>query len=326
SDERAGTEQAPRVLNRHVVLAEMHAIGSRGQRHVEAVVDDERHTKRSQRLFDGARRCDHGARLAVLVAQLHERGAAFGGEPRQFGKIAAAGALGIDDGIEPQIDAHHATLMRARKVARSRPCSASMMALAKLPGPAAPAPASSPAMPSAPSAATAASQASLSTASAAPSSAEPAQPMAVTRPISGWPLRIAVQRLPSVTRSMSPVSATTVPESLAACAAASSEASPPNSGTNSDRLSRTTAGRRANSVPANAARPGERSMNTGSSTHGMRAASAAPRAASMAARRSASKVPRLTRSASADATKAAISSGEMVIDGTAPAASSTLAV
>ena len=40
-----------------------------------------------------------------------------------------------------------------------------------------------------------------------PTSAEPAQPMAVTRPISGWPFSIVVSRAPSVIRSIVPVSA-----------------------------------------------------------------------------------------------------------------------
>jgi hypothetical protein len=71
-------------------------------------------------------------------------------------------------------------------------------------------------------------------------------------------------------------------------------------------------------------------MKTGSSTQGFSDPSppcpSAPSATSIAVRRSASKVPRLTNSASAPATKAAISSGEIVIDGMAPAASSTFAV
>ena len=67
-------------------------------------------------------------------------------------------------------------------------------------------------------------------------------------------------------------------------------------------------------------------MNTGSSTHGMRRSPATSSAAAVASRRSASNVPRLTSSASARATNAPISSAESVIDGMAPAASSTFAV
>ncbi len=49
-----------------------------------------------------------------------------GAKPRQFGEIVAAGALGIDDGVQAKIDGrcttlHQLTFMRARKVARSRP-------------------------------------------------------------------------------------------------------------------------------------------------------------------------------------------------------------
>ena len=85
----------------------MHAVGFGGERHVDAIVDDERHVKRRQRLFDRPRLLDHGARLADLIAQLDERGAALGAKPRQIGEIAPAGALRIDDGIEAKIDRHH---------------------------------------------------------------------------------------------------------------------------------------------------------------------------------------------------------------------------
>ena len=57
--------------------------------------------------FDRSRRRDHVARFAFLVAQLNERGAALGAQPRQFRQIAAAGALGIDNGIETKIDRHN---------------------------------------------------------------------------------------------------------------------------------------------------------------------------------------------------------------------------
>ncbi len=121
-----------------------------------------------------------------------------------------AGALGIDDGVETKIDTHHDTLRRARSnVARSSPCSASIIAIAKLPGPCARC--------AGDFAGDAergerrdgvASQGSRSTASAAQTSAAPAQPIAVTSPINGSPLAMAMPRRPSVTVSMSPVSAT----------------------------------------------------------------------------------------------------------------------
>ena len=67
-------------------------------------------------------------------------------------------------------------------------------------------------------------------------------------------------------------------------------------------------------------------MNTGSSTHGTPSSFATSSAIAVASRRSASNVPRLTSSASARATNAPISSADSVIDGIAPAASSTFAV
>ena len=38
-----GRSKAPRVLDRHVVRPEMHAVGTRRKRDIDAVVDDERH-------------------------------------------------------------------------------------------------------------------------------------------------------------------------------------------------------------------------------------------------------------------------------------------
>jgi hypothetical protein len=49
---------------------------------------------------------DHGAGVALLVAQLHQRGAALRQELRELGQAAAARVLGIDNGIEAEIDGH----------------------------------------------------------------------------------------------------------------------------------------------------------------------------------------------------------------------------
>ena len=178
-------------------------------------------------------------------------------------------------------------------------------AAAKLPGPRAVAPAISPATPSADQRRDR-SRATHRFRPRAPrtTSAEPAQPMAVTRPISEWPLAIATRRAPSVTMSSSPVSATTVRAGLGDARGRFVGRIAAEQRRELRGLSRTADGPRANSSRANCARPGERSMKTGSSTQGMRAACTAPSATSMAPRRSASKVPRLTRSASALATKA----------------------
>ena len=96
----------------------MHAIGLGGESDVDAIVDDERHAKRRQRRFDRPRLLDHGARLADLVAQLDERGAALGAKPRQIGEIVPAGALRIDDGVEAKINRHHKTPVIGRTLHR----------------------------------------------------------------------------------------------------------------------------------------------------------------------------------------------------------------
>ncbi len=56
ADHRARPEQAARILDRHVVRPEMHAVGAGGERHIDAIVDDQRHAERRQRLFDRPRR------------------------------------------------------------------------------------------------------------------------------------------------------------------------------------------------------------------------------------------------------------------------------
>ena len=166
-----------------------------------------------------------------------------------------------------------------------------------------------------------------STASAAQTSAEPAQPMAVTSAISGWPLAMAARRAPSVTMSLSPVSATTVAQALATRSRRFVGGSPPNSGANSAALSRTAVGPRAEQLTRES-RARRRAVDEHRIEHPGHARRRRRRRARRRwrARRSASKVPRLTRSASAPATKVPISSARMVIDGTAPAASSMLAV
>ncbi len=108
----------------------MHAVGAYRERDIDAVVDNERHVERRQRRLDRARGGDHRARVVVLVAQLHQGRAASGDAPGEIGEIATAGALGIDDGVEADIDVFHghASLSRARRVARSRLYTASIIA------------------------------------------------------------------------------------------------------------------------------------------------------------------------------------------------------
>src|SRR6185312_6060442 len=324
-DDGRAAEQQPRIGCRHVVLPDMHAVGFGGERHVDAVIDQQRHTGRRERRLQGARLLDHGARAAKLVAQLHQRGAGRYSAGK-IGKRAAAGDGRIDDGIEAEIRVHYVTRARCTTVAPSSACRASSIATAKLPGPADFAAASSPATPKIVSAPAAARQPSVSTARQAVTKADAAHPIAVTFAISGWPLPIAAARVPSVTRSVSPDRASTMVLARAAAITVSRLACTPNSVENSKALSRTTDGPRAASSRAKSARPGARSTKTGSSTHGRSPSEAVSTAISVASRRSRSNVPRLTRRASLRETKSPISSAESVIDGTQPTASRALAV
>ena len=55
------------------------------------------------------------ARLAHLVAQLHQRRAACRHAAREIGEVVAAGHLRIDDGVNAQVDAHQLALPRRQR-------------------------------------------------------------------------------------------------------------------------------------------------------------------------------------------------------------------
>ena len=59
-DDRMRTEQPPRILDRHVVLPQMHPVGAGRERHVGAIVDQERHAERRQPAADRPRGLHHG--------------------------------------------------------------------------------------------------------------------------------------------------------------------------------------------------------------------------------------------------------------------------
>ena len=86
----------------------MHAVGTRGERHVDPIVDDEGDgdTARATALIARAI-STMLPRVALFVAQLQERRPAFGDAARQIGEVAPAGALGIDNGVETQIERLH---------------------------------------------------------------------------------------------------------------------------------------------------------------------------------------------------------------------------
>src|SRR5690606_23146688 len=68
TDDRVRAEQSPRVGCRHVVLADMNTFGLRGQRDVDAVVDQQWSTGRLERGVNGTRLLNHRSRRAMLVA------------------------------------------------------------------------------------------------------------------------------------------------------------------------------------------------------------------------------------------------------------------
>jgi hypothetical protein len=61
---------------------------------------------------DRQRHLDHRSRFAVFVAQLHQRRSALGDPAGKAGRIVAARALRIDDGIQARVDRHQHTLVR----------------------------------------------------------------------------------------------------------------------------------------------------------------------------------------------------------------------
>ena len=106
------------VLRRHVVLADVDAVGARGQRHVDTVVDQQRDLRRRQHAAQGARLLHHGAGGGMLVAQLHQR-RAVDDAAGQIGERAAAGDRRIDQGVKAQIDVHHVTRAWRRRAGSS---------------------------------------------------------------------------------------------------------------------------------------------------------------------------------------------------------------
>jgi hypothetical protein len=75
-EDHVRTDAFARLARRHVVLADMQAMGADGDRHLDAVVDDQLHAAGREQLHQRAALLDQGGIARLLVAQLHERGAA----------------------------------------------------------------------------------------------------------------------------------------------------------------------------------------------------------------------------------------------------------
>ena len=82
----------------------MNPVGPGSERNIDPIVDDKRNSQRHQSRFNGARRLDHGAAIAFLVAQLHKRRSARRNGAGEVEQIVPPGALGIENGVQPQIE------------------------------------------------------------------------------------------------------------------------------------------------------------------------------------------------------------------------------
>ena len=143
-------EPGARLCHRRVGLADVGAVGLGGARHVEAVVDDQRHALRGE---DGPEAAGLGDELRgrqVVVAELDGRDAAADGLLNHGLDAARAGEAAVGDEVEVEREgaaAHQLTLARSARVAGSSPPSRSRSATWNEPGPSARSAASSAATP-----------------------------------------------------------------------------------------------------------------------------------------------------------------------------------
>ena len=86
----------------------MDPVSFRSHRHIDPIVDDQRHAERCQRGLERARLRDHRGGVMHLVTQLHQRRAAGRDRAGKIDEVVAAGVFRIDDGVEAQIELFHA--------------------------------------------------------------------------------------------------------------------------------------------------------------------------------------------------------------------------
>ena len=89
------------MFGRHIVRADMHPVCPGGERHIDSIVDDKNDIKGRQNCFYGTRLFDHGAGIAFFVAQLNQRCSTCRNRAGEIEQVVPAGALGIDNGVEP---------------------------------------------------------------------------------------------------------------------------------------------------------------------------------------------------------------------------------
>jgi hypothetical protein len=122
AQDRVRPEQATGVAGDHVGGADMRAGGTRGQRHVDPVIDEERDPERAQARQDRARVGDELARSTGLVAVLEQRGPAPRRGGGELGQWPIAAACRIEDRVDAQVGARarpHASLARRARASSS---------------------------------------------------------------------------------------------------------------------------------------------------------------------------------------------------------------
>ena len=114
-DDCVRAEEPPSILDRHVVLPHMDAVGAGGERDVDTIIDEQRDAEWRERRLDGTGTLDHGPRVAALVPKLDQRRAALRHQSGKLREIPPARVFGIDQGVEAKVDGHGATTRVPRR-------------------------------------------------------------------------------------------------------------------------------------------------------------------------------------------------------------------
>src|SRR5665811_1680552 len=123
ADDRVRAEDLARLLDRHVVLAEVDAVGADALRQPGIVVDDEQGRVGVAEAAEGPGRAHDLVAAELLLAQLHDVGAAAERRAQQRFRLAAAGHR-LADEVEPRgtqpLAAQRSSCLRGCQAHRSR--------------------------------------------------------------------------------------------------------------------------------------------------------------------------------------------------------------
>ena len=103
-----GPRERARGFDRQVVLAEVDAVGAGRERHVEPVVDDERHAARRAQRLELARDLEVAPRVGMLVAELDQVHAARERGRDDLAVAAPAREIGPGENVETALLEHRA--------------------------------------------------------------------------------------------------------------------------------------------------------------------------------------------------------------------------